>query len=577
MAWTISGQAATSLSIDQGVGDVTSITSATTVVSPTTATSYTLTATNALGSVKKTATVTVAFAPSITTFTASPTTITPNAASTLTPVFTQGTGVITPGIGTVTTGVGISTGALASGTTYTLTVTNAALDTAQQQLTVHVDPGTYTPAGNAMSVSRVGHTSTLLPNGKVLLAGGSDTSTLADEFDPAASAGAGGFSVSVNGMASIRDYPSAVLLPNGKVLVLGGFNPGQASPRQLSSADLYDPTTRSFTPSTSHMGTARQQFTATLLLNGKVLITGGFLDTAFTTLGSAELYDPVTDTFKVSAATLGHPRWGHLATLLPNGKVLIVGGNGGGSANGAELYDPQLDTFVPTGGTNLAAFWDTMTLLPNGQVLIALTGSSVASTSLLYDPSTGLATATTGMPDAGRIQAPTATLMGDGRVLLAGNLGNPGMDVAGDCELFNATTKLYNYTGNPGDRWEHRATQLVDGRVLLVGGYATSTHQYLATGTLFNAGPAVAAPVPSVSMTAPSTAVAGTASLQASIPGTTGAAYFWLISNGTITAGLGTANISFTANTAGTLRLDCLVVSPYGIPAQGSATVIVTP
>jgi hypothetical protein len=290
----------------------------------------------------------VVFAPSITSFTASPTTVTPNATSTLTPVFTQGTGIITPGIGPVLSGVGISTGPLTAGTTFTLTVTNSAHDSVMRQLTVHVDPGTFTPAGNTMSASRIGHTCTLLPNGKVLVTGGSNSTAMADEFDPTAFAGTGGFAVSGNGMASVRDYPSAVLLPSGKVLVLGGYNPALPLPRQLDSADLYDPASRLFTPSASHMGTKRQQFTATLLLNGKVLITGGFNDTGFTTLGSAELYDPVTDTFQPSAGTLGYPRWGHLAVLLPSGKVFITGGNGG-TVVGAELYDPQLDAFVPTG------------------------------------------------------------------------------------------------------------------------------------------------------------------------------------------------------------------------------------
>ncbi|HJW72406.1 MAG TPA: kelch repeat-containing protein, partial [Geothrix sp.] len=379
-----------------------------------------------------------------------------------------------------------------------------------------------------------------------------------------------------NGMASVRDYPSAVLLPSGKVLVLGGYNPALPLPRQLDSADLYDPATHLFTPSASHMGTKRQQFTATLLLNGKVLITGGFLDTGATALGSAELYDPVTDTFQPSAGTLGYPRWGHLAVLLPSGKVFIAGGNGG-TAVGAELYDPQLDAFLPTGGTNLVASWNTATLLPNGQVLLALAGSSTAGISMLYDPSTGLATPSTGTPDPTRVQAPTATLLGDGRVLLAGNLGAPGADVAGDCEIFNPATGLYNYTANPGDRWEHNASQLADGRVLLVGGWNSSLTTALNTGTLFNAGPAVAAPAASATISAASSAAAGTAGHLASVPATVGAAYFWTIANGTITAGRGTASITFTAGTAGSLQLECLVVSAAGIPAQGSATLTVTP
>jgi hypothetical protein len=175
------------------------------------------------------------------------------------------------------------------------------------------------------------------------------------------------------------------------------------------------------------------------------------------------------------------------------------------------------------------------------------------------------------------VQAPTATLLGDGRVLLAGNLGNPGFDVAGDCESFNPSTGLYSYTASPGDRWEHGASQLPDGRVLLVGGWNSSVATALNTGTLFNAGPAVAATAAPASISAPSSATAGTAGHLASVPATAGAACFWTIANGTITAGRGTASITFTAGTAGSLQLDCLVVSAAGIPAQGSATMTVTP
>jgi hypothetical protein len=576
LAWTLSGQPATTLTIDQGVGEVTAAAGSSIQVSPTTATTYTLTATNAKGSVQATASVRVVFAATITSFKASPTTVLPGATSTLTAVFTQGTGVITPGLGTVSSGTGLATAALATGTTYTLTVTNAAGDAVQQQLRVHVDPGTFTAAGNGMLTGRTSHTSTLLPNGKVMVVGGTAGSLLADEFDPTAFGGLGGFTASNNGMAVVRLAHSSVLLPNGKVLVLGGYNPSAALPRQLSSADLYDPSIRAFAPSANHMATARQQCTATLLFNGKVLITGGFNDTLHA-LGTAELYDPATDTFQTSTGTLGTPRWGHLATLLPNGKVLLVGGGGGTNPPAGELYDPQADSFVPTGDPTMAVQWDTATLLPTGQVLLALTGNANTATSLLYNPATGLGTATTGTPDSSRLQAPTATLMGDGHVLLAGNLGLPGFDVPGDCETFSPSTGLYAYTGNPGDRWQQCASLLPDGRVMLVGGYATSIRSVLATATLFNAGPAVPSPAASATVAAPVSATTGTTGHIASVPVATGATYYWTLTNGTFTSGLGTASVTFTAGSAGALKVDCLVVNPYGIPSHGSATVTVTP
>lgn len=575
LVWTL-GSPATSVSIDQNVGAVTG--SSSIAASPTTTTTYTLTATNPLGSATATVTVTVVFAPSITSFTASPTTVTPNGSSTLTAIFTHGSGVITPGNVSVTTGTGISVGPLAADTTYTLTVTNSAGTSVTSQRTVYVDPGTYTPAGNTMSVAREWHTCTLMPNGKALVAGGTAVTAAADEFDPAANGGLGGFSTTANGMSTIREAASAVLLPNGKTLVVGGYNPNAALPRQLTSADLYDPATRTFTPSASQMGTARQQCTATLLLNGKVLIVGGFNDTVHT-LGSAEFYDPTTDTFSPSAASLGAPRFGHLATLLPDGKVLIVGGSGtGATPPAAEVYDPQMDAFMPAGGSNLAAQWFTQTRLTDGKVLIALTGMNLPSISLVFDPATGQATATAGSPNSGRIQMPTATLLGDGRVLFAGNIGLPGYDTAGDSELYTPGTQLYHYTGNPGDRWGQVATLLPDGRALLVGGWGSSLKAPLSTATLFSANPTIPAPVPSATVTTvAATAKTSTTGLTASVASTSGATYYWIIQNGTITGGLGTPTITFTAGAAGTLQVDCLVVSPCGIPSHGSAQVSVTP
>jgi len=113
--------------------------------------------------------------------------------------------------------------------------------------------------------------------------------------------------------------------------------------------------------------------------------------------------------------------------------------------------------------------------------------------------------------------------------------------------------------------------------VLLVGGYASGLHTFLNTATLFNAGPAVAAPAPPATITLPASAAAGTVGLVASVPGSAGAAYHWTVSNGSVTGGLGTQAITFTTGAAGTIDINCLVVSAYGIPSQGSASLTVTP
>jgi hypothetical protein len=111
---------------------------------------------------------------------------------------------------------------------------------------------------------------------------------------------------------------TATLLPNGKVLVAGGTDLFGA----FASAELYDPA-RGIWTATGSLVTGRSGHTATLLPNGKVLVAGG-TDLNIGALASAELYDPASGTW-TATGSLGTARYYHTATLLPNGKVLVVG------------------------------------------------------------------------------------------------------------------------------------------------------------------------------------------------------------------------------------------------------------
>ena len=136
---------------------------------------------------------------------------------------------------------------------------------------------------------------------------------------------------------------TATLLPNGKVLVAGGRS-SNASP--LASAELYDQATGKWR-TTGSLANARSGHTATLLPNGKVLVAGGCAG-----LASAELYEPASGTW-TATGSLANVREFHTATLLSNGKVLVAGGldTNGHALAGAELYDPMSGTWTATGAS----------------------------------------------------------------------------------------------------------------------------------------------------------------------------------------------------------------------------------
>ncbi len=327
----------------------------------------------------------------------------------------------------------------------------------------------FVPTGS-METSRYDHTATLLPNGKLLVAGGYnfDTAlTSAELYDPAT-----GKFTATGGMITERSGHTATLLPNGKLLMAGGVKYGISG--ALSSAELYDPAKGTFT-STGSMGTARSHQTATLLPNGKVLITGG----GDLPSKSAELYDPATGLF-TSTGNMAGVRACHTATLLPTGKVLVAGGYdaGGSSLSSAELYDPATGLFTPTGDLNggFGRYSHTATLLITGKVLLAggadNNSNSVRSVEL-YDPATGSFT-TTGSMTMIRV-GHTATLLSTGMVLVTGGNDNFN-DTRNSSELYDPSTGTFAFSGNMTARrhW-HSATLLSDGRILVAGGYDDSS------------------------------------------------------------------------------------------------------
>ena len=343
---------------------------------------------------------------------------------------------------------------------------------------------TATTVPGQMTHGRSTHTATALADGRVLVAGGYFNSapiTLTDLYDP----GAGTFTAT-GAMATARGFDTATRLADGRVLFVGG-NPKtwDFSGPFLASAELYDPKTGTFSP-TGPLATARNLHTATLLLDGRVLIVGGN-DTFNHSLTSAELYDPKTGTFSPTGS-MTTARGFHAATLLADGRVLIAGGGSAGWTSdhfvaSAEIYDPTAGTFATTGPLTAERALHTATLLADGRVLVTgginndnNGGTSLASAEL-YDPTTGMFTATGSMADARTFHG--AAMLSDGRVLVTGGV-HTGWDYAApflaSAELYDPTTGEFTATGPMTDkRVSHTATLLGEGRVLIAGGYDGSS------------------------------------------------------------------------------------------------------
>ncbi len=339
---------------------------------------------------------------------------------------------------------------------------------------------TFTITG-AMVSTRYDHTSTLLANGQVLVAGG------AYQFRNTVLASAELYSTSASGFSSTgslnvaRVSHTATLLPNGQVLFAGGSTSGTNA---LSSAEIYDPSSGSFSP-TGSMTTPRSLHTSTLLPNGLVLITGG-LNLSNTPLSSAELYNPATSTF-TATGSMASARISHTATLLPNGLVLIAAGSNISSTLAtAELYNPNSGTFSGAGFLVTARSEHTATLLPNGTVLIAggvSSGTLTLGSGETYNPNTNAFTATTAMTTARYDH--TATLLPNGTVLIAGGLVGASTALS-SAEIFNPSTNGFSTTTTMNaTREQQTATLLPNGLVLISGGETQST---LPNAELYNLG-----------------------------------------------------------------------------------------
>lgn len=376
----------------------------------------------------------------------------------------------------------------------------AEITAGEPEATIGWGPTEAWSQGAGLGQSRAEHTATLLPDGRVLLAGGFHLQvqivipmtitafTLPDAtlFDP----GTGAFAQAAP-MASARHRHTATLLPSGKVLVAGGivktWNVSSWTSSSLASAEIYDPAANTWTPA-APLGVVRYDHAAALLQDGRVLVVGGQGGIGQTSTRTAEIYDPASDTW-TPAAQPGALRYWPEAAVLLDGRVLATGASG---PYFSEIYDPASDTWTPTLSPGFGDH--TSTRLLDGRVLVA--GGSEAA---VYDPAADTWTLAPGLiqrsPPQGiyssnGIGGQAAVLLPDGRVALLG--GREEMDTAewvwcgtANCcssyiyQIYYDSTQIYDPATNawslglplPVATGAHSATLLPGGGLLVAGGY----------------------------------------------------------------------------------------------------------
>ena len=312
---------------------------------------------------------------------------------------------------------------------------------------------------------RAVHTATLLPSGRVLIAGGctvdgcelDDRVATTELFDPAT----GRFEAGPR-LTRPRVGHAAVRLHDGSVLLVGGW----VRQAPTATAERY---AGGRLAATGSMTVPRGAFTATLLPGGRVLVIGG--TDGRRALRSAELFDPRRGRF-VRTGSMRAPRAGHAAALLPGGKVLVTGGGSRSERvlRAAEVWSPRTGRFQPAGRMTIARYKHAAVALRGGKVLV-LGGSNALdfrgrhASAELYD---GRRFRRVGSMAERRFKLPDAVVrLPGGGVLVAGG----GRSV----EVYEPSRRRFRVHGQTGATLSFAtATLLADGRVLVVGGYDDS-------------------------------------------------------------------------------------------------------
>jgi N-acetylneuraminic acid mutarotase len=334
--------------------------------------------------------------------------------------------------------------------------------------------GTWSKVASLMT-GRVKHTATLLRNGNVLIAGGLNPANMAlasaEVYNPATNNWS-----PAGSMAKARLDHTATLLPSGKVLVTGGWD-APAPANSLASAELYDPATNAWSPAAPMVG-SRTFHTATLLADGRVLVVGGqgfrMRAGAFdVSLPNAEIYDPESNHWSTTAP-VGFSRVGQTVTRLADGRILVAGGQGdAGIMKSTEIYNATEDRWISAAPMGVARSGHVATVLRNGDVFVAGGRGEepnflpvTVTSGEIYDPSINKWVTVASMADIDGVN--TATPLRNGMVLVVGyGQSQP--------ELYDPARNAWSRTGPSTRGHLDTSTLMADGRVLLVGGYGSES------------------------------------------------------------------------------------------------------
>ena len=362
------------------------------------------------------------------------------------------------------------------------------------------DPAACWQETAPLHVARVAHSATLLLDGRVLVAGGmGEAGTSAEIYDPSS-----GRWMAAAPLHLSRVMHTATRLVDGRVLVVGGhgtYLPATGTYTIDGTAEIYDPVADTWTSVPGPL-TPRDSFSATLLVDGQVLVVGG-IDAWDNVLGTCELYDPATGQW-TETGSLPDPgvrrrspywyRWAHTATSLADGRVLLAGGFADDewfyTVGEAELYDPATGLWTAAGRLTTARAYHTASLLPDGRVMVAggdwrtcpsgCDDITVATTEV-YDPRANAWSAGPQMLMPRSFHA--ATPLRDGSLLLVGGgrsasgIPDSSMVLLGAAE--ESPTPAAPWAAAPSlrkPRYGHTATLLGDGSVLVVGGSADTRY-----------------------------------------------------------------------------------------------------